>query len=64
MQNRLKGIENKFMIIKEERKGGIRDKSQDGINRCKLLYIKEMNSKDLLYSTRNYSHFIITYNGV
>ena len=31
-----------------------------GINRYKLLYINEMNSKDLLYSTRNYSHFIIT----
>ena len=46
-----------------EERGELGTNLRYGINRYKLLYIKEMNSKDLLYSTRNYSHFI-TYNGV
>ena len=34
-------------------RGGINWKY--GINRCTLLYIKQVNNKDLLYSTGNYS---------
>ena len=35
-----------------------------GINLYKLLYIKQITRKDLLYSTRNYTqYFIITYKG-
>ena len=34
------------------------------INRYPLLYIKQMNNRDLLYSTRNYvQYYVITYNG-
>ena len=35
-----------------------------GISRYKLLYIKYINNKVLLYSTRNYiQYLVITYNG-
>jgi len=35
-----------------------------GIKTCTLLYIKQVNYKDLLYSTENYTqHLVITYNG-
>ena len=40
------------MVIKGEGEGGIY--WEYGINRCILQYIKQINSKDLLYSTRNY----------
>ena len=34
------------------------------MNRYKLLYIKELSNKDLLYSMGNYAHYlVITYNG-
>ena len=34
------------------------------INRYRLLYIKQINNKDLLYSIRNYiQYLVITYNG-
>ena len=34
-----------------------------GINRYTLLYIEQINNKDLLYSTGNYTQYlIITYN--
>ena len=34
------------------------------MNRYTLLYIKEMNNKDLLYSTGNYTQYVvITYKG-
>ena len=33
-------------------------------NRCTLPYIQQINIKDLLYSTENYSQYVaITYNG-
>ena len=36
-----------------------------GIKRYKLLCIKQISNKDILYSTGNYSHYlIITFNGV
>ena len=35
-----------------------------GINIYTLLYIKQVNNKDLLYSTGNYTQYlVITYNG-
>ena len=35
-----------------------------GISRYKLLYIKQISNKDLLYSTGNYTQYlVITYNG-
>ena len=37
---------------------------QYGINRCTLPYIKQINKKDLWYSTGNYiQYLVITYNG-
>ena len=45
-------INRKLMVIKGEGEGGIY--WEYGINRCILQYIKQINSKDLLYSTRNY----------
>ena len=42
--------------------GGINQES--GINIHTLLYIKQMNNKDLVYSTGNYTQcLVITYNG-
>ena len=51
------------MVAKgEEGRGGM--DSEFGISRCKLLYIKEINNKDLLYSTGNNTQYlVITYNG-
>ena len=57
------------MVTKRERSGdGVRVgewiKLEFGINRYILLYIKEINNKDLLYSTGNYiQSLVITYNG-
>ena len=57
------------MVTKRERSGdGVRVgewiKLEFGINRYILLYIKEINNKDLLYSTGNYiQYLVITYNG-
>ena len=47
----------------EREQGGT--KKEYGINRYKLLYIKQISNKDLLYSTGNYTQYlIITYNGI
>ena len=53
-RNRLTDIENKLMVTKGQRGG---DKVQ--INRYTLLYIKQMNNKDLLYSTGNYIQYLV-----
>ena len=47
-----------------ELKGKGRGINQEyGINRYTPLYIKQINNKDLLYSTENYiQQFVITYN--
>ena len=42
------------MVTKGESGGGDKLGVQYGINRYKLLYTKEINSKCLLYSTGNY----------
>ena len=50
------------MITKGERGG--RNKLEFGINIYTLLYIKQMTSKDLLYSTGNYTQYlVISYKG-
>ena len=37
---------------------------ESGMNRYKLLYIKQVNNKGLLYSTGNYIQYLVTnYNG-
>ena len=38
-------------------------KLKPGINIYTLLYIKQITYKDLLYSTGNYTYFIITFEG-
>ena len=61
-RNKLTDIENKFMVTKVEKRGGIN--WEFGINRYTLLYIKQIDNKDLLYSTGNYiQYLVITYNG-
>ena len=52
------------MVTKRERSGdGVRVgewiKLEFGINRYILLYIKEINNKDLLYSTGNYIQYLV-----
>ena len=61
-QNGLTDIENKRTVTKGEREGGINQ--EFGSNMYTLLHIKQINSKDLLYSTGNYTqHSVITYMG-
>ena len=58
-KNRLTDIENR-----KETYGYQRGEGEFGISRYKLLYIKQINNKVLLYSTGNYSQYlVITYNG-
>ena len=54
---------NELMIAKGERgMGGIN--SEDEINIYTLLHIKQINNKELLYSTGNYNqYFVMTYKG-
>ena len=54
-RNRFTDIENKLMVTKGERREweGINKKFE--INTYTLLYIKQINNKDLLYSTGNYT---------
>ena len=43
---------------------GVEINQEFGINRYTLIYIKQINNKDLLYSTRNHiQYLVITYNG-
>ena len=61
-RNRLTDIENKLVVTQGVREG--MTNQGYGINRYELLYIKQICNKDLLYSTGNYSYYlIITYNG-
>ena len=47
-----------------EGKEGGETNQEYGINRYTLPYIKQINNKDLLYSTGNYiQYLVITYNG-
>ena len=59
-QNRLTDIENTLIVA--EREQGVNQEVR--VNIYTLLYIKQINNKDLLYSTENYvQYFVITYNG-
>ena len=62
-RNRLTDLENKLTVTKGERergKGQIR-----GMRLIRTTMYKIISSKDILYSTGNYSHYlVITYNGV
>ena len=60
MQNRNGLRENKLKVTK-----GMEGINKEfGIKICTLLYIKQVNNQDLLYSTENYSqHLVKTYNG-
>ena len=52
----------KLMVTQGEKGGGINQEYR--IKRYKLLYIKQISNKDLLYSTWNYiQYLLITYNG-
>ena len=50
--------ENKLMVIKGKRGGGIN--WEFGININTLIYVKQINNKDLLYNTGNYIQHPIT----
>ena len=61
-RNRLTDIENKLMVIKEEREEtGIN--LEYGTNRYKLPYVKHTNNKNSLSSSGNcFQHCVVTYN--
>ena len=61
--NRLTEMVNKLMVTKGECKW--RKISQEyGINRYKVLYIKQISNNDLVYSTGNNIHYsLVNYNG-
>ena len=51
-----------LQLPKVKGEGGINQ--EFGINRYTLLYIKQVNNKDLLFSTGNYTQYlVINYNG-
>ena len=61
-RNRVKDVENQFMVIKEERGRGIN--WQIGIDIYTLLYIKQTTNKNLLHSTRKSTQYsIVIYMG-
>ena len=61
-QTQKKKHKKQLMVTKGKWVGGINQ--EFGINRYKLLYIKQISNKDLLYNTGNYIQYIvITYNG-
>ena len=60
-RNRVPDIENKRLPTG---KGGGGINWEFGISKYTLLYVKQINNKDLLYCTRNYIRYlVITYNG-
>ena len=59
-RNKLTDIEGKFMVTKGER-GERRDKS--GVWDEQIQTTMYKIGKDILYSTRNYSHYLTTCNG-
>ena len=62
-RNRLTDAENK-LVTKGEREGGGANQGY-GIKRDNLLCIKQISNKNMLYSTGNYSHYlVINFNGV
>ena len=62
-RNRLTDIENRLVVAKGERVGGVMA-WEIGVSRCKLLYIDWINNKVLLYSTENHIQYpMINHNG-
>lgn len=63
-RNRLTDTENKLVL--PEGRGKRRGASLEyGSKWYKLLCMKQINNKDILYGTVNYSHYhVITFNGV
>ena len=57
-RNRPTDIEKNLMVTKRERGGG-EINQQFGINIYRLLYIKLITDKDLLYSTGTDNYFVI-----
>ena len=61
-QNRL--TENKLVVTSGEKEGGGTNQRY-GAKRYKLQCIKQISSKDILFGTGNYSHYlVIHFNGV
>ena len=59
-RNRLLDTENRLMVTKREKgRGGEGINYRFGINGYKLLYIKYINNKVLLYSTGNHIQYLI-----
>ena len=56
-RNRLIGTENKFMVTKEDR-WGVTMNYEYGIKRYKILFIRQISNKDLLYSRENYPQYL------
>ena len=52
-RNRPLDIEKRLVVDKGQRAEGGKDR-EFGISRCKLVYIKQINNKVLLYSTGNH----------
>ena len=61
-ENRLTDIENRLMVVKEERGWG-RNGEGGWVSRCKLLCIEQVSNKVLLYSTGNYIQYPMINNG-
>ena len=60
-RNRLTDIEKKLMVTKGETWGGINLEFE--IKIYTLLYVKQINNKGLLYSTGDYTQYLmLTYN--
>ena len=52
-QNRLRDIENRFVVVKEEEEGNEMH-WEFGLSRRKLLYLEWILNEVTLYSTRNF----------
>ena len=51
-------IENKLVVTKGEKEE--EENSEFGINKYKLVCIRSISNRDILYSTESYSHYFIT----
>ena len=51
-------IENKLVVTKGEKEE--EENSEFGINKYKLVCIRLISNRDILYSTESYSHYFIT----